>query len=339
MNTVKDSTNLSLGLVEHDVNGDDFCVWMYPSLSAVLQNVIISRISTEGQLSPYIYFKYKNDWVYALTMPVSKEIVTDVLSASIVIVSKSFNPEKFNSLAVILFEQYSSTGDPTKILEGYLSVHTSGNFSNKAGTFDVSLFKDDDALLNVSCLKELATSLGVEFTVLWNAVLLKKRILVVDENPEKLLNVVRSLPQLAWHRKDYSILRPIVRDEPEHLEDLKSSGVFIAGTLDGSLASQSDLYDVLLSFPEPRVTVTTHAVAEMKMCSVHRELAALCEEHCETDLDLLKILAKKTHSLVSNLKNMMPAGEKLTEDLINEKVSNVAAQQWLVRLATAENLM
>jgi hypothetical protein len=40
--------------------------------------------------------------------------------------------------------------------------------------------------------------------------------------------------------------------------------------MDQTLASRSELYDVLLSLSERRVTVTNHALAEMKMCSVHR---------------------------------------------------------------------
>jgi actin-like ATPase involved in cell morphogenesis len=33
------------------------------------------------------------------------------------------------------------------------------------------------------------------------------------------------------------------------------------------------------------------------------------------------------------------AGDELTEDIINSSVSNAAAQQWLIRLATAEGML
>ena len=66
-------------------------------------------------------------------MPVDSDVCPDIKAASLVVVTKTFNPEKFNALLQILFQQYSQTGDPTKVLEGVLSVTTTGNFSNSAG--------------------------------------------------------------------------------------------------------------------------------------------------------------------------------------------------------------
>lgn len=340
MSANRDSS-LSIGLVEHDVNGDDLCVWTFPGLSPILQALCIKRTSTEGESTPFIYFKYKSDWVYAYTMPLGKDVVPDVKSASLCIAAKSFQPEKYGLLSKILFDQYSQSGDPTKVLEGFLSVHSVGKFSNKVGSFDNSQFKDGDAMLAVTCFKELLEILGVEFVVLWNAMLLKKRVLVVAETVDSLYPVIRSLPLLSWHRQDFSILRPLVRADDEHLEDLQSAGVFVAGTLDTSLASRSDLYDVLLSLPERRVTVTTHAIPEMKMCSIHRELAAQSQEAAEAgdDLDVFRAISKKTSTVLKQLRSIAPEGTKLTEAMINEQVKNEAAQQWLVRLATAEGLM
>lgn len=288
--------------------------------------------------------------IYCLTMPLGPNIIPDVSSASICACTRSFNPEKYNAFLMVLFEQYLPNGDPTKILEGYLSIHTTGNFSNQAGTFDVSLYKDNDALKlasNSTCLQDLSEMLGVEFVVLWNAVLLKKRILVIAEDCDKLLPIVRILPLLASHRPDnYQNLRPIVSSEQEFLDDLSSCGVFIAGTLDSSLSAKSEIYDVLLSLIERRVTVTQHAMSSMKMCSVHKEVSQLVAtaagelstRKASTDIEILKTLTQKTATIISNLKGLA-VNTKLNEDIINENISNAAVQQWLVRLATAEGLM
>jgi hypothetical protein len=40
--------------------------------------------------------------------------------------------------------------------------------------------------------------------------LLKKRVVVVGETSEHVLNTIRVLPQLAWSRQNWSILRPLV---------------------------------------------------------------------------------------------------------------------------------
>ena len=56
------------------------------------------------------------------------------------------------------------------------------------------------------------------------------------------------------------------------------------------------------------------------------------------DLEILKTLTQKTATIISNLKGLA-VDTKLNEDIINENVSNPAAQQWLVRLATAESMI
>lgn len=343
-------SSISLCLIEHDCEGTGLCVWNYPDTSIDIRTACITRCSSEGKNTPYIYFKLKNDWVYCLTMPLGQDIIPDVTSASICACTRSFNPEKFYAFLMVLFEQYLSNGDPTKILEGYLSIHTTGNFSNSAGTFDTSLYKDNDALTlatNSTSLQELNDMLGIEFAVLWNAVLLKKRILVIAEDCDKLLPIVRILPLLASHRNEnYQILRPLVSSEQEFLDDLSSCGIFIAGTLDSSLSAKSELYDVLLSLQERRVTVTQHALSSMKMCSIHKDMAQLVATAAgdvatrkgSTDNEILKQITAKTSTIISNLKSLAING-KLNEDIINEHVSNVSSQQWLVRLATAEGLI
>lgn len=122
--------------------------------------------------------------------------------------------------------------------------------------------------------------LGLEAVVLWNAILLKKRILVVSDNIPILLDVMRTLPQLAWHRQDWQVLRPLVSLSPTHLEDLRSCGVFIAGTTNAALAAASSdrdggspMFDVVFSITERRVTISDAAAADMKMGAAHREIA------------------------------------------------------------------
>jgi hypothetical protein len=344
-------SSISLLLIEHENdndNGQGLCVWSYPDSSIEIRTACIIRCGSEGKHAPFIYFKLKNDWVYCLTMPLGPNIIPDVSSASICACTRSFNPEKFNAFLMVLFEQYLHNGDPTKILEGYLSIHTTGNFSNQAGTFDTSLYKDDTLALssNSTCLQELNDMLGIEFAVLWNAVLLKKRILVIADDCDKLLPIVRILPLLASHRTDnYQYLRPLVSSDKEFLDDLSSCGVFIAGTLDKSLSAKSELYDVLLSLQERRVNVTQHAMSSMKMCSIHKEVAQLVATAAgdlatrkgSKDTEILKTLSQKTATIISNLKSL--STDKLNEDIINENVSNASTQQWLVRLATAEGLI
>ena len=61
-----------------------------------------------------------------------------VTHVSIVLVTKDFNPEKYEILCRILLKKYRKSGNPAKLLESYLSVLTRGSCSTEEnGQFSV----------------------------------------------------------------------------------------------------------------------------------------------------------------------------------------------------------
>ena len=338
------SAQFSVFVVENDQNNDTLMTWSFPGVSSALQGIIERRCEDDGASNTFVYFKYKNEWVYVYSVPAKKNVQPDVNRTSIGVISKLFNPEKYQSIGSILSEQYISSGDPTKLLEGYLSITTTNKFSNSAGSFDMTAYNDSNAYAMISKIKDLNSMLNIDIVIVWNAVLLKKRILVIGSDCNQVLSIVRTLPQLAWHRQDWSILRPLIRNEQEHIDDLLSSGVFIAGTTDTSMGDKSELFDVILSLDEGRITITTHAVPTMRMCSIHREVSQLINEESEksstNDLDVIREVTTKTNDIIMKLKTLCSEnGNTLTEEIINNSISNAAAQQWLIRLATAEGML
>lgn len=340
---------MQVGLVEHDVNGDDLCVWMYPSLSQIIQTIAVKRSATEASQTPFIFSKYKNDWIYILRSSSLKDSQPEIESISIVVCSSIFNPEKYQALLDLFLQNYViGNGEPGKILEAYLSVFTTGVYSSVSSSstskisFDMAKFPDINAVsTKLSCIKELIQKFGVEVVVIWNAIILKKRILFVGENVKQILSILRSLPLFAIHRNDWSVLRPLVTSDPEHIEDLTSSGVFIAGTIDESLATKTDIFDVVVSLIDNRINITNHAASTMKMCAVHREIANIITEYSNksySDDDIVTALSNKTKQIISQLKDLGQGG-RLSEEKINGSVTNEAAQQWLYRLASAEMLI
>mmetsp|Transcript_23351 Transcript_23351/g.24004 ORF Transcript_23351/g.24004 Transcript_23351/m.24004 type:complete len:359 (-) Transcript_23351:59-1135(-) len=350
-----------VGIFEHDTNDDILCVWSFPGVPSIIQSLCIRRLTSDNSISNF-FFKYKSDWIYVNTLPSLQDITPDVTKVSVCLVSKVFNPEKYHNLLAILLEQYITTGDPTKLLEGYLSIYATGKFVKGRSSFELSSFDDSAALLASSSMKEIARTLGLETVVLWNAIFLKKRVLVVSDNIPKLLSILRTLPQLVWHRQDWSILRPLISSDPEYIEDLLSTGVFIAGTTDASLVSRytqesdgdnnnnnnntsssnSNLFDVIYYESDRRIIVTEKSKGDMKMNSIHKDLAQVFLE-IETnpnlsDQDILKAVALKTDKILKHL-NTIANGSKLTEQIINENVTNENTQQWLCRVAIAEGLL
>ncbi|RLN99140.1 hypothetical protein DYB28_010856, partial [Aphanomyces astaci] len=78
------------------------------------------------------------------------------------------------------------------------------------------------------------------------------RVVVTSDNIPDLLQLTRCLPQFAWHRQDWAILRPFTRGTSAEVADLCASGVYIAGMLHSDLhptttTSSPLLYDSIQS--------------------------------------------------------------------------------------------
>ena len=170
----------SLAIIEHDIHEDVMVVWTYPGITAEVQHLCVKRCAQEGMSTPFIYLKLKNEWIYILTFPVPDSVDTVVLHSSICIATNTFNPEKYNAQLEHMQRGYldGEALDPTKVLEVYLAVHSTGKFKN----YDSNNYLDETACSCNSILRDLFQLLGTEFVILWNAVLLKKRILVYSGN-------------------------------------------------------------------------------------------------------------------------------------------------------------
>eukprot|EP01038_Epipyxis_sp_PR26KG_P004438 gene4438-6277_t len=137
----------SIGIVERDINNDDLFVWSYPSVAFEIQNMVIksihrhypTQIPDDGTKlidsailnDSFMYFKYKSDWIYVMMMSNNNKDVNPIVDQVFMIISaKTFNPEKFNSILMLSNECYQSTADPTKVLEIYLSLYTTGKYSS-----------------------------------------------------------------------------------------------------------------------------------------------------------------------------------------------------------------
>ena len=337
------ASGYSVALIEHDIYGGLLCTWSYPGVSSNIQALCIKRC-TGDNVSPFFYFKYKSDWIYVMTLTSSQNIDPNISSVSLCLISRSFNPEKFRSMLDILIHQHLSTGDPSRILEGYLSIFTTGTFTNSRGSFKAALFNDSDALRANCKLRDIVNIFESDAVILWNAVLLKKRILIYGDNSSKVLDIVRYLPCFALHRSDTNILRPIVTSDSEHIEDLQAAGVYIAGTTDDSLLLRNDLFDVIASVPNRRVNISETSADDMRMGALHRDILNIMipsdgSASILSDQELVDAISQKTSVVVERLRGMRQDSKEATEEAISSMVKNEVASRWLTRLATAEGII
>lgn len=149
--------NTPICLLEHDLNGDTLVTWSYPGVPSLLQSLCIDKFNTHHVAEKgtenisFLFFKVKSDWVYMDLAASRKEVFSEITASALCVVSKVFNPEKYKALLGVLHEQFLASGDPTKILEGYLSIYASEKFKS----FDMSNFLDSSAMLAVSCVKDI----------------------------------------------------------------------------------------------------------------------------------------------------------------------------------------
>jgi len=102
---------------------------------------------------------------------------------------------------------------------------------------------------------------------------MKKRIAVVGSSIAEVIEAVRGLPVLVWHRQDWGVLRPWVTLDAKQIEELRASGVFVAGFTDPGVRSMTDLYDLLIDLDNRSIRLMDHAIPDFKMGAFHKDLA------------------------------------------------------------------
>lgn len=325
--------------------------------------------------------KVKNDWIYIMNSKrATMDMLPDIHFASVCLVTRTFQPEKYGAMLKIYLEKYVKTGDPTKVLEGFLSIHATGKFetfdskdyeaavpttpagylssiaaaaATTAATSSGSSSSAAGTTGSICSMKELVDMLGSDVVILWNGMMLKKRILVTGEHSQlsDLQRIVRTLPAFVVHRLDWSILRPLITTDAEHTQDISTCGFYVAGSVDSGVAARGDSYDILLSLQDKLVSVAPHATDGLRMASIHRDVANMLVELCGgssdsgggslstvSNKDLVKAIGVKNAQIVENLKACGEDG-RISEASINARVSNPSTQQWLLRLAIAEGLV
>lgn len=267
--------------------------------------------------------------------------------------------------------QYELSWNPTNILEGYLSLCTVGSFSRGLKRLDLSSFshKLGSKVLDSldTTIRNLIVSAGGEETViLWNAVLLKKRILVQANAIPLVLSIVSALSLFGSHRSDpYNILRPLVQLDADNiqLQELKRLPCYIAGTVDSKSCIElaPSFCDVFISVssvnaPGPATTTTNvfditvypHARESLRMGQLHKDMAAYMSQisMSATCTSVTEQLTQKTRKIIKSIQSLSSEGavtggrSSLTsQDILSSIDDTDTMKRWYVSLAVAEGLL
>jgi len=167
-------------------------MFWYSGILDTVERTAISHLNNthEDRSCLFSYFRLKKDWVYVIKPNELENIRKDLTFESIIVCSDIFNPEKYYSLLRVFQSQYFIHNDPTKILEAYLTIYVSGSFLNEKFSFNSLSFDDQNLSFTDNNLKQIISNFGLESVLLWNAMILKKRICVFSSSIQDILTTV-----------------------------------------------------------------------------------------------------------------------------------------------------
>ncbi|KAG8266825.1 Protein fam45a [Homalodisca vitripennis] len=256
------STSLFIShfITEKDCNNDILWAWTYPSIRDVQKTLILRKCSFD-LAHPFLYGRYRNEWFYiSCTEVFESDCLRGVKQFALVVWSRDFNPEKYETLCRILSKTYCKTGNPAMLLKLFLSVITRGACTTEEnGTYFTKDFERSSIQNNATMIRDLIKLFGLQTIVIYTALLLKKRLVVYHHSLPHLLKWVHTFPALMAHRPEAELLHPWLDLCPDEVDQLVSSQSYIVGCSDSRILSRVDLFDVLVNLPAQEITIAPHA--------------------------------------------------------------------------------
>ncbi|XP_023225041.1 protein FAM45A-like [Centruroides sculpturatus] len=296
---------ISSGLIEKDTNKDVLWTWSFPSITSSQKSFLLRKCNLDNEVTSvsqqitFRYYHFQRVWFYLYLSEVFEaDKLPRVRQFVLVLKTKDFNPEKYETLCRILSKTYCKTGDPAAMLRLYLSVAIKGCCATEEnGTFLTKDF-DQKTFFSTVPIKAVIRMFGLETILIYTALILKKRIVVYHHHLDYLLSFLRALPALVWHRQDWDILYPDVDMIEEEMADLTSNPNYVAGFQIAAVEGRHELYDIFVNLAATEISVATHAKETFTMSKMHKDIAVYMVRHAEnensSDQQVIKVSSKLT---------------------------------------------
>ncbi|EEB13004.1 protein FAM45A, putative [Pediculus humanus corporis] len=303
-------------VIEKDINNETLLVWAFPSVTPEQKKFILRKYSSNYFQEPsFAFTRYHNEWCYIIkTQIFTTDNLPQVKQYALTLWTKDYNPKKYETLCKILCSKYCKSGNPAELLQLYLSVMTKGVCpTEKNGMFVISNYDS----MKIDCqgaVKELIKLFGLEIILIYNSLLLNKRMIIYHHSLESLLKYIQAVPQLMIHRNFNETTFPWLDLQNDELNELKCYEGFIAGCPDKSIEALKEVYDIFVNIPAREVTVSPHSKDYFVMTKVHKDIALfmvqLSENSNMEENEIIEKIAKKTEELRSQFrekkKNVFP---------------------------------
>ncbi|XP_044730939.1 DENN domain-containing protein 10-like, partial [Chrysoperla carnea] len=219
--------------------------------------------------------------------------------------------------------------------------------SNENGLCQIQKFNESDQTGNI---KDLIQIFQLETILIFNAILLKRRVLVYHNNLHDLLKYMKAISSLVRRRDPNFYLHPWVEDNSNELLEFKSKNWYVVGTIQKSITTKTELFDLSVNIPNAEIQIMPNAKESFTMTKTHKEIALsmvqLSQDTNVSDYDIECILSDKVDDIITQLKSLGTVdvnngdNEKfITLEHLRSKKFNANIEMFLFNLALAENII
>jgi len=325
-------------LVEKDWEGDVSIVWQFPGLDELQTRLTLSRTNQflSGSEPPFVISRCGRNFLYMLWS--NQTVSRDVIGFGVCIFAKDYNPKYYEANLKLMAKTYVDSKSPIQMLEHYLNF----TISDKSGELDKrnfdkrKVFADEDLQ---SCFLEMVQELGTDWILLWSAVVFKKRLAIISEEPQDVMKLVGAMSFLALHRQKELIqyIHPICgTGKIEHLH-LSKSPYWIAGF---TQKSQAKSFDVIFDHESKSIEIHKDTQSQFQMCKFQKDICQKVLEVAGTKntkaADVIKMINSENNRLLEIVKQI---GSPLTREVIEEKGFASKTTHFLITIAQSEGLL
>lgn len=308
---------------------DNRIVWNYPTISDDLKAAITQTCYNQGLEATglYYYVRIGNQWIY-----IKQFINKNDKPAAIIITSHCYQPNLYEIICDLLVTNYSIEKKFVNLVQIYLNVFIKNGVSVENNFLNLSRFpwKTD--------VKGIIKHLGIEIILVYNALLLKKQILVYHPYVEELQESLASLTRLVSFRKPEDLLQPLVKTVNELR---KNTTYYLRGTTNKSLLNQKHVCDVIVDLESKFVECSPNA-KDFEMCHLHKEVARFLlqiSESEESEKRVIESISNKTTEIFQLLNKLKNEEGKIRIEYIENKKVNKNLSKFLISLAKVENIL
>ncbi|XP_057668058.1 DENN domain-containing protein 10-like [Diorhabda carinulata] len=304
-------------------------VWTYPTINEDLKALIVQICYYQGfeATGLYYYVRIDNQWVY-----IKQFISKNDKPAAIIVTSHYYQPNLYEIICDLLVTSYSNEKNFVHLVQIYLNIYITNGVSVENNFINLSCFpwKTD--------VKGIIKHLGIEIILVYNALLLKKQILVYHPNIEELQESLASLTRLISFRKPEDFLQPFIRTVTELR---KTSKYYLIGTTNKSLINQKNVCEIIVDLESKFVDYSPNP-RDFELCYLHKEVAQFLlqiSESEETEKRAIESISNKTSEILKLLNKLKNNEGKIEIEDIGNKKNNKNLVKFLISLAKAENIL